>query len=92
MTAPGYYDESYPPSIYAPPPPDPTVATGATAGTPGTFTPDGADPPADVAGMSGLTASPETAWTTGQYVQTATAGVPGRAYWTGAVWAAGVAP
>jgi hypothetical protein len=68
-----------------------TQATGATAGTPGTFTPGGSTPPANVAGMTGLTASPTTAWTTGQYVQTGTAGGAGHAYWNGTAWAAGQA-
>jgi Phage capsid family len=68
-----------------------TPATGATAGTPGTFTPGGSTPPANVAGMTGLTASPSSAWTTGQYVQTGTAGAPGQAHWTGSAWAAGPA-
>lgn len=67
-------------------------ATGATAGTPGTFTPSGSVPPANVAGMTGLTASPTTAWTVGQYVQTATSGVAGQAYWNGTAWVAGKAP
>jgi HK97 family phage major capsid protein/HK97 family phage prohead protease len=69
-----------------------TAATGATAGTPGTFTPGGSNPPANVAGMTGLTASPSSAWTTGQYVQTATAGTGGQAYWGGSSWTAGKAP
>jgi hypothetical protein len=68
-----------------------TAATGATAGTPGTFTPGGSTPPANVAGMTGLTASPGTAWTTGQYVQTGTAGAAGQAHWTGSAWASGTA-
>lgn len=69
-----------------------TAATGASAGTPGTFTPSGATPPADVAAMAGLTANPATAWTTGQYVQTATAGAPGEATWSGTDWVGGKAP
>jgi hypothetical protein len=69
-----------------------TQATGATAGTPGTFTPGGSTAPANVAGMTGLTASPATAWTTGQYVQTGTAGAAGQAHWSGSAWAAGMAP
>jgi hypothetical protein len=68
-----------------------TAATGATAGTPGTFTPGGSTPPANVAGMTGLTASPVTAWTTGQYVQTGTAGAAGQAHWTGSAWTSGPA-
>lgn len=39
-----------------------------------------------------VTASPLTAWTTGQYVQTATIGTMGRATWTGTAWVGGVAP
>lgn len=68
------------------------TATGATAGSPGGFTPVGAAAPANVAGMAGLTASPATAWTSGQYVQTRTDGAAGRAYWNGTAWTAGVTP
>jgi len=69
----------------------PVAATGAT-GTPsgaGTFTPAGATPPADLAGMTGLTATPSSAWTTGQYVQL---GDGSKAHWNGTTWTAGVAP
>ena len=66
-------------------------ATGATAGSPGTFTPAGCVTPANVAALTGLTASPATAWTTGQYVQTATAGTAGRGYWNGTAWTQGTA-
>ena len=68
------------------------AATGATAGTPGTWTPAGADPAASPTAMAGITASPTTAWTVGQYVQTATAGAAGRTYWNGTAWVAGAAP
>lgn len=88
----GYFDQSYPPSIYVPPVPPPVPATGATAGIPGTWTPVDSVPPADVAGAAGIVASPLTAWTTGQYVQTGTAGAAGRTYWDGTDWVAGVAP
>src|SRR4030095_2602093 len=44
------------------------TATGATAGSPGTFTPAGADAPANLAAMTGITASPTTAGNTGPYV------------------------
>lgn len=81
--------ESYPPSIYAPPV---APATGATAGIPGTFTPAGSTPPADVAGMAGLVASPLTAWTVGQYVQTRTSGAAGQSSWSGTSWVGGAAP
>lgn len=88
-----YYDQSYPPSVWAPPVP----ATGATAGIPGTWSPAGSTPPASVADLqagvpNAVTASPATAWTAGQYVQTATAGAAGRATWTGTGWVGGVAP
>jgi hypothetical protein len=39
----------------------------------------------------GVTAAPATAWTAGQYVQTATAGDPGKAHWDGSAWQAGEA-
>ena len=64
------------------------AATGATAGTPGTFTPAGSTPPADAAAMTGITASPATAWTTGQYVS---AGDASQHHWDGAAWATGAA-
>jgi hypothetical protein len=72
-------------------------ATGATAGIPGSWTPAGSTPPVSpTALMQGVpvavTASPATAWTTGQYVQTQTAGAAGRACWTGSAWVGGAAP
>jgi hypothetical protein len=72
-----------------------TAATGATAGAPGGWTPAGGTPPATVADLIAgtpnvVTASPTTAWTTGQYVQTGTAGAPGQAHWDGAAWVAGL--
>ena len=67
-------------------------ATGATAGIPGTFTPAGCVIPANLAAMTGITASPTSAWTTGQYVQTALTGAPGRVTWSGTAWVGGVAP
>lgn len=75
-------------------PPTPIVATGATAGIPGTWTPAGANQlPANAAGATtaGITASPNTAWTTGQYVQGSTAGSGGQMHWSGTAWVAGVA-
>jgi hypothetical protein len=62
------------------------TATGAVAGTPGYFTPTGATVPANLAALTGITASPVTNWTTGQYVITADLLA---ANWTGAAWAAG---
>jgi hypothetical protein len=69
-------------------------ASGATAGTPGSWTPAGSIPPADFASLatSGVVASPATVWTTGQYVQTGTAGPSGQAHWDGTAWTAGQAP
>lgn len=72
----------------------PIASTGATAGTPGTWTPAGSTPPATVAALiaAPVTASPATVWTTGQYVQTGTAGVPGQAHWNGTIWVSGPKP
>jgi hypothetical protein len=89
-----YYDESIPPSLIVPPGPP---ATGATAGIPGSWTPPGSVPPASVADLmagvpNAVVASPATAWTAGQFVQTRTTGAAGRATWTGAAWVGGVAP
>jgi hypothetical protein len=95
MTAPGYYDESLTPEILGLVTANP--ATGATAGIPGSWTPAGATPPATLAALQGgspvtVVASPVTGWTTGQYVQTRTAGAAGRATWTGTGWVGGAAP
>lgn len=69
-------------------------ATGATAGTPGTWTPSGSTPPANAAGATSasIVASPSSAWTTGQYVQGSTAGSGGQMYWNGTAWTSGMAP
>ena len=74
--------------------PPANAATGATAGTPGTWTPGGSTPPANVANLIAgspvtVVASPATDWTTGQYVQTGTAGAGGEAHWNGTGWQAG---
>jgi len=64
------------------------AATGATAGSPGFFTPSGANPVANLAAMTGLTATPVAAWATGQWVATA----DGLAnHWSGTAWVAGKA-
>jgi len=69
------------------------AATGATAGTPGTWTPAGANViPANAAAATGITASPTTAWATGQYVQGSTAGTGGQMFWSATAWTAGKAP
>ena len=85
----GYYDQSYPPSLWAP---VVIPATSATAGTPGNWLPSGSQPPANVASMTGITAVPATPWTVGQYVQTMTFGAPGEATWSGTGWVGGRAP
>jgi hypothetical protein len=72
---------------WTPPPPD-DVATGATAGTPGTFTPAGASIPADFAALGAVVATPATAWTTGQYVAL---GDTTHASWNATAWIVGPA-
>lgn len=64
------------------------TATSAVAGSPGHYLPAGAANPADLASMSTVTASPTTAWTTGQFVNLADAS---RAHWSSSAWVAGVA-
>jgi hypothetical protein len=64
-------------------------ATGATSGIPGTFTPTGVQPVANLASMTGVVATPATVWASGSYV---TLGDGSKAYWTSTVWAAGTAP
>lgn len=64
------------------------AATGATAGIPGTYTPAGCDSPDKLAELTGVTASPATAWTTGQYVLL---GDGSKAHWSGTAWVTGVA-
>jgi len=66
----------------------PIPATGATAGIPGSFTPAGATAPANQAAMTGITANPATAWTSGQYVAT---GDAQPCYWNGTAWIGGTA-
>jgi hypothetical protein len=61
-------------------------ATGATAGTPGSWTPAGTAPCPVFTQMDTITATPVTTWTTGQYV---VLGDASEAYWDGAAWAAG---
>jgi len=69
--------------------PGAVVATGATAGIPGSFTPAGATPPANLAAMTGITASPATVWTVGQHVEM---GNGQDVYWNGTAWTAGIKP
>ncbi|MFJ3775225.1 hypothetical protein ACIPX0_26365 [Streptomyces sp. NPDC090075] len=65
-----------------------TVATGASSGTPGTFTPSGSVAPTNLAALADVIATPSSAWTTGQYVLL---GDGSKAYWNGTSWVAGQA-
>jgi hypothetical protein len=65
------------------------IATGATAGLPGSFTPAGATPPLALANMTGIVASPATNWTVGQHVEM---GNGLDTHWNGTAWIAGVHP
>lgn len=69
----------------------PPEAAGATAGTPGTFTPAGSQRPSDFAELvsDAVVATPATAWTVGQYV---VLGDGSHAYWDAAAWQVGEAP
>ena len=69
--------------------PAPVAATGATAGTPGSFTPAGSTVPANLAAMTGLTATPAVAWTGTTWVTTADAA---NVHWSGTAWVAGKSP
>ncbi|MFI1799855.1 hypothetical protein ACH427_21220 [Streptomyces sp. NPDC020379] len=65
-----------------------TVATGASAGTPGSFTPTGAVAPADLAALASVIATPTAKWTTGQHVVLADGS---KAFWDSSKWGAGTA-
>ena len=65
------------------------AATGATAGSPGSFTPSGATTPANQAAMAGITANPATAWTAGQHV---VLGDASHTFWDSDTWEVGEAP
>jgi hypothetical protein len=67
-------------------------STGATAGIPATLTPADSYPPPTFASLTTthtLTATPATAWTTGQHV---VLGDGSHAFWNGTAWVAGNAP
>jgi len=66
-----------------------TLATGADAGTPGIYTPPNSYGPEDFADMGSLTASPSTAWTSGQHIVLGDGSV---AHWDGTAWVTGSAP
>lgn len=63
-------------------------STGATAGAPGTWTPAGSAPPRSLAETAGVTASPATAWTTGQHVVLSDED-DSHVSWNGTAWVAG---
>lgn len=67
------------------------AATGATAGIPATLTPADSYPPETFALLlaTPLTATPATAWTTGQHV---VLGDGTKAYWNATTWVQGTAP
>jgi hypothetical protein len=78
MSEPGWSNNEPP----APP------ATGATAGTPGTWTPAGAAPCPAFTQMDTITATPATAWATGESV---ILGDASEAHWNGTTWQSGKA-
>lgn len=65
--------------------------TTATAGTPGTWEPEGAYPAQNLADLTdlGVTASPTAAWASGEHV---VLGDGSHAHWDGSAWVAGDAP
>lgn len=65
------------------------AATGATAGDPGTWTPANSTVPESFEDLAGITASPLTAWTTGQYIEL---GDGTHVYWDSNSWELGEAP
>jgi hypothetical protein len=66
------------------------TATGATSGSPGSFTPANAAPPQTLADMTGIVASPLTAWTpSGAHV---VLGDGSKAFWNSTAWTVGMAP
>jgi hypothetical protein len=67
----------------------PPAATGATAGSPGNFQPAGANPPANLAAMAGIVASPASAWDADEYV---VLGDASTATWSGTGWVVWTAP
>jgi hypothetical protein len=66
-----------------------TPASGAEAGTPGTFTPDNSYGPESFADLGALTADPITPWTTGQHIVLRDGSL---AHWDGTAWVVGSAP
>jgi hypothetical protein len=77
------WDGSYPPSVLFPPQPP----TGATAGTPGAWTPSGSVVPTTLAEANALGLSLGAAWATGQYVLLANGST--HIHWNGTAFASG---
>lgn len=64
-------------------------ATQGVAGSPGTYSPANSYAPASFATIGSLTASPTTAWTSGQYIRLRDGSL---AHWSGTAWVAGAKP
>jgi hypothetical protein len=65
------------------------TATGAIAGSPGTYTPVGSSAPTNLGAMSPVIATPLTAWTTGQHM---VLGDLSHCHWNATAWVTGNAP
>lgn len=80
-----------PPASSCGPAPLGVPADGATAGTPGAFTPTNSFGPADFAELTAtpLTANPSTAWASGEHIVLRDGTL---AYWNGTAWTEGAAP
>ncbi|MEU6959592.1 hypothetical protein [Streptomyces chrestomyceticus] len=65
-----------------------TVATGAMAGSPGSFSPAGAVAPSSLAALDAVIATPSTAWKAGEHV---VLGDSSKAFWDGSGWKTGAA-
>ncbi len=87
MSLTGYYDQSYPPSLWAPGP-DPGSASDDDAFTEPTITAQDI-PNAAKLGPLGYVADPLTAWPTGDGIYV---NVSYRFYWNGTAWQPGLAP
>lgn len=64
------------------------VPEGATAGTPGEFTPEGSTVPANITALRALDIGSGAAWDEGEYIVIGT----GNVHWAGSDWATGLAP
>lgn len=87
MSDQGIWDQSYPPSLWAPP--DPITPTGAVAGTPGSWQPTGASAPETLAQANALGLTLGAVWASGTWVDLAGGG---DIHWNGTAFALGQAP